>query len=316
MKRNRSEKSLQTYRPTNAFEGFARAACFSISRSRHTQDAYWSDFGHWMAFCRKVNIDPARPPDEAGTAWIESMHTAGVPPKTRSRRVAGLCSIYRRLCRKRGDGADSGVTNNPFSLDNLERERKPAAIEPTPPAPPAAVKAILATCEDSELGWRDAALIRILWGTGARRGGLIGLTFERLRKERGEYVATLVTKGNREVRVLIKGAALTAFKRWLDVLEGGGFTKGPIWRTKTGVMTEKMLWHMLRRRGTLAKLDKPVSPHMFRVSFITYNKAGLEAKQDAAGHADVNTTRMYDRANWRGREAFEKMTEVEDTEED
>ena len=33
---------------------------------------------------------------------------------------------------------------------------------------------------------------------------------------------------------------------------------------------------------------------------------------DAAGHADPATTASYDRHAWRGREAFEKMPEVED----
>jgi hypothetical protein len=45
---------------------------------------------------------------------------------------------------------------------------------------------------------------------------------------------------------------------------------------------------------------------------LTYNPAGLEAKQEAAGHSDPATTRLYDRASWRGREAFEQMPEVED----
>jgi site-specific recombinase XerC len=141
------------------------------------------------------------------------------------------------------------------------------------------------------------------------------MTFERLQRERGEFTARLIGKGNKEIRALIRGRAATALTSWLAVMKEGGFTTGPIWRTKTGVVTEKILWHMLRKRGKTAKLEQPISPHMFRVSFLTYNPAGIEAKQDAAGHADMNTTRLYDRTSWRGREAFEKMPEVEDADE-
>jgi len=41
-------------------------------------------------------------------------------------------------------------------------------------------------------------------------------------------------------------------------------------------------------------------------------RARIEAKQDAAGHADPATTRLYDREAWRGREAFEKMPDPEE----
>lgn len=53
---------------------------------------------------------------------------------------------------------------------------------------------------------------------------------------------------------------------------------------------------------------------MLRVAFLTYNRAGLEAKQEAAGHADPATTRLYDRTAWRGRQAFEQMPEIEEAE--
>lgn len=303
--------ALTLYTPGGSFHDAAHRACFALTRSPNTKLAYWNDVRHWLAFCEILDIDPKDPHEDAAALWIESMTREGAAPKTRARRIAGLCSVYRRLAAGRRERIAAW---NPFSAEQGLVREKALAVEPTPVAPPEAIGKILATCDDSELGKRDAALIRILWATGARRASVVGMTFERLQQDRGAYIAQLVGKGQKDVRVLIRGKAASALTAWLKVLRDAQLTKGEIWRGKRSVMTARQLDRMLRRRAQIAKIE-PVSPHMFRVAFLTYNPAGLEAKQDAAGHADPATTRLYDRASWRGREAFEAMSELEDIKE-
>jgi integrase/recombinase XerD len=308
VKRNRG---IELYAPKSDFEALAYAACFSISASENTRKAYWTDFRHWQAFCVARNVDPKSPGEVPVIAWVEDMRKKGVAPKTRARRIAGLCSVYRLLRKQRH------VTSNPFSLEDGPDRERAVPLEPTPVASPEHVRKLLATCDDTTPeGRRDAAMIRVLWGTGARRGSLLAMTLERLRKDGPNYVASLVAKGNKEVRVLIRGKAAEALAKWLADLREGKMSTGPIWRKRNAQpMDERSFARMIQRRARTAGVTDVISPHMFRVAFLTYNPAGLESKQDAAGHADPATTRMYDRTSWRGREAFERMPEVEDTEE-
>jgi integrase/recombinase XerD len=308
---NRKAKTsaIQRYGAASEFESAVVIACAEISPTEATRDAYLSDFfKHWMPFCRQYEVDPQRPEAKKGTvvAWLEWMKKRGDAPKSRARRVSALSSIYRHLRR------EDLVDRNPFSVDEGPKRGRALPLEPTPIASPAAILKLLATCDGSILGVRDAAIIRVLWGTGIRRASLASMTFERLRKEHGGFVAAVVGKGDKELRVLIRGKAAETLDAWLAILKNAKLSSGPIWRTKRGPMTERAIGHMLDRRAELAGLEAAISPHTFRVSFLTFNPAGLDAKQDAAGHADPATTKLYDRASWRGREAFEQMPEIED----
>ena len=297
------------FKRTGSFDEKAHEAILGITtRSPHTRLAYLTDFKQWAAFCADRGVDRKDPTELAVTAWLEVMKKAKLAPKTRSRKISSLCAIYRRL--KRG----KVVVENPFSVEEGPVREPARALEPTPIVSPENVRKILATCDETTLGIRDKALIRILWGTGARGASVIDMTFERLRSMRGEYEALLVGKGGKDVRVLIRGKGAQALEAWIAVLREAKLATGPLWRTKRGPMTKRALGHMIARRAKKAQLANAISPHQFRVAFLTINPAGIEAKQSAAGHADPATTMIYDRANWRGKEAFESMPEVEDAE--
>jgi integrase len=75
-------------------------------------------------------------------------------------------------------------------------------------------------------------------------------------------------------------------------------------------MVGRDIWEVVSERARLVGAEG-ISPHSFRAAFLTFGKAPLDARQDAAGHSDSATTRLYDR-QWRGRQAFEMMPEAED----
>ena len=310
---------LVSHVDTGSFEQLAYAAHLEISQSVNTRKAYWDDAKQWSKFCVAHGIDPFKARSLHVTAWIEDMRQRGCAPKTRARRIASLASIYRylrRLTDEDGEPAPA-VKMNPFSTDDGPKREVAHAKRPTPMASSDAIKKVLDTCKAGKpLDLRDAALIRILWSTGARRESVVEMTFDRLENRRNEYIAKLIGKGGKEVPVLIRGRAAEALTAWLHFMDAQGApAKGPIFRTRKGKMTPKGLWEMLRDRAKLAKVGK-LSPHMFRVAFLTLNPASLEAKQSAAGHANPATTMLYDRASWRGRQAFEKMPELEEVEDE
>ncbi len=251
-------KALQPYRQAGSFDEAANAAMIKVTtRSDHTRAAYANDLRRWSDFCGERGIDPKDPPELAVEGWDEQMKLDGVSPKTRARRVASLCSIYRQLRKTRKD-ADGNprkpiVTHNPFSIEDGPARSRALAVKPTPIASPASIAKMLKTCDESEMGIRDAAIIRILWGTGARRASLIGMTFERLQTERGEYIANLFGKGGKDLRVLIRGRAAEDLRRWIEVLKKSGLAKGALWRGKLAPLTNRALGHPALRPQELAR---------------------------------------------------------------
>ena len=302
----RVPKDLSTIVTTTTFEAAVSSALARISPIDATRRAYRRDFELWQEFCREYNVDLRTPSTDAAAAWVAWMNRRDEAPTTRARRMSSLSSIYRELRR----GENAVVTWNPFSVDDGPRREKVSVLEPTPIALPDLVRHVLASCNESPVGIRDAAIVRVLWSTGMRRVSLLSMTLERLQRDDAGYIATVVKKGGDSQRTLITKAARSALDRWLAILTAGGFKRGPIWRELDGEpLTTRDLNRALADR---APKGERFSPHMLRVAFLTYNRAGLEAKQDAAGHADPTTTQGYDRASWRGREAFEQMPEIED----
>lgn len=314
-----SKRGLQLHVETGSFEAMVWLALGQISKNRNTLDAYWRDVQRWLDFCARHSIDPRTPRRQEVSSWIDEMREVGVLPKTRTRRISSLCSVYRELRRELADKDGKEISpvvlvKNPFSVDDGPRRERGNPRRPTPVARPDVVSKLLATCDDSPLGVRDRALIRVLWATGIRRSSAVAMTLDALEEDRdGGYLLTVEAKGDKNVRILIRGQAAIALAGWISVLGEAGLRTGPLWRTKRGALTERGIWSMLRKRADRAKVTGRVSPHMLRVSFLTYNRAGLEAKQEAAGHADPATTRLYDRSAWKGREAFEQMPEIEET---
>lgn len=311
--------AIQRFVPTQDFVAVAQAACFALSSSNSTRKAYWSDARHWVKFCHLHGVDLWEPHAVAVTAWLVEMQTNKLAPKTQNRRMAALSSIYDRIRRDYRTERPNMV--NPFDKDHGPRRGKAPALEPTPLAQPEDVNAMLASCVGDPAGVRDAALLRTMWSTGVRCASMVSMTHERIAKDstyvQGDgpgYLATVSAKGGKEVRILIAGLAGTALEAWLADLKAAHFDTGPIWRKADGTpMNEKAIWKALKQRAAKAGVTRSVSPHMFRVSFLTYNPASIQAKQSAAGHADPKTTASYDRhESWKGREAFEQMPDPED----
>lgn len=306
----------------NAFDRHAFVATFSAKANMNTRKAYWADYRVYRTFYLERGFDPSDPPEDVGTFFVEWLKQHREAPKTRVRRVSALSRIYRQLCRPRRKGVEPYATWNPFSTDLGPEREKALPIRPTRLADCKLVRRVLSSCGATDLGIRDAAIVRTLWKTGMRRCSLLSMTFERLARERDPaivgdfFVATVIGKGGSDARVLIVGKAADALDQWLKVLAKWNVDAGPIWRRPSKQpMTERDVGRMFGRRLlSIGAKAGSLTPHQLRVSFATRNPAPLEEKQEALGHADPATTRLYDRSAWRGRAAFTAMPELEDVE--
>ena len=211
------KRGLQLHVETESFEAMVGLALGQISKNKNTLDAYWRDVRKWLAFCANHGIDPRTPRRQEVSLWMDEMREAGVTAKTRTRRISSLCSVYRELRRELADQDGEEIqpivtVKNPFSVDDGPRRERGNPRRPTPVARPDVISKLLATCDDSPLGVRDRALIRVLWATGIRRSSAIAMTIEALEEDREGYQTEVAAKGDKRVRILIRGQAAAALR--------------------------------------------------------------------------------------------------------
>ena len=142
---------------------------------------------------------------------------------------------------------------------------------------------------------RDHALASLLALNGLRISEALGADVEDLNVERGHRTLRIVRKGGKQVTIPL--APRTA--RAID-LAIGEREYGPILLGAHGQRLDRYAaTRTVKRLAKAAGIDKRISPHSLRHSFITAAlDAGVPLRdvQDAASHADPRTTMRYDRA--------------------
>jgi integrase/recombinase XerD len=145
-------------------------------------------------------------------------------------------------------------------------------------------------------GVRDYALSCLLALNGLRVSEVCAADASDLSTERGHRVLKVTRKGGRKALIPVAPRTIAAVEGQL-----GGRTEGPLLLANDGQsrLDRFDVRRVVRRLARRAGINKHLSPHSLRHSFITAAlDAGVPLRdvQDAAGHADPRTTRRYDRA--------------------
>ena len=160
------------------------------------------------------------------------------------------------------------------------------------------VRRLFEVCGDAPVGARDAAMLALLYGCGLRRSEAVAI-------ERADYAAGAVTirqgKGRKERLVYLPAGCRSAVDAWIarrgdwpgallcPVVKGGSLQHRG--------MTAQALMKRLRYLATKAHVPA-FTPHDLRRSFVGElldHGADISSVQQLAGHANVNTTQLYDR---------------------
>lgn len=226
------------------------------------------------------------------TAWVASLADAGSSPATVERRVAAVKSFSKYLVRE-------GVTAN-----------HPTAALPLP-SKPERLPDVVSIGQVEELlsqrfppgpvGYRDRAILEVLYGCGLRVSELVGLGLRDLDLEAGSL--RVFGKGGKERIAPIAGAAATAMadylahaRPYLHTKRGKG-SQDPdalFLNVRGQRLTRVTVFEMVRSYGRNVGLD--LHPHTLRHSFATHMLEGgadLRALQEMLGHADISTTQVY-----------------------
>jgi site-specific recombinase XerD len=171
--------------------------------------------------------------------------------------------------------------------------------------------ALLATCDQSPLGVRDAAILSVLYGCGLRREELVTLDLSDYDRVTAEL--RVRGKGNKQ-RAVPAEPVVPALDDWLFVR---GTQPGPLFwglgnRNTGRRLTAQAVYNMLEKRTKEAGVEA-LSPHDFRRTYVgdlLDAGADIVTVQKMAGHADPATTSRYDRRDSRARHKAASLLHV------
>ena len=151
-------------------------------------------------------------------------------------------------------------------------------------------------CVDAK-GFRDKAMLEVMYATGIRVSELIALDVEDVNLE----LKTIKCGGAKKSRAIpLYPAALRALAVYLrDVRET--MVVDPCERALFvnvggSRMSRQGFWKILKFYQSKAHIDKDITPHTLRHSFAVHlleNGADLGSVKELMGHSDISSTQMY-----------------------
>ena len=167
------------------------------------------------------------------------------------------------------------------------------------------VESLLAAPDTSTAeGLRDAALLELLYGTGARVSEICALDVDDIRPvlDDPDLGLRLIGKGDKERIVPLGSYAAKAVDAWLirgrpAWAEIGNGEHALLLNTRGRRLSRQSAWAVIRRAGEAAGLDvEHLSPHSLRHSYATHlldGGADVRVVQELLGHSSVTTTQIY-----------------------
>ena len=153
-------------------------------------------------------------------------------------------------------------------------------------------------CTDLK-GYRDRAMLELLYATGIRVSELISLDENDLNLAGG--VLRCTSKGRERVIPLYQ-TAIRALQKYVAEIRPklvGEADEPALFVNMSGErMSSQGFWKLIKYYQEKAGIEKDITPHTLRHSFATHlleNGADLRAIQEMLGHADISSTQIYSR---------------------
>lgn len=272
-----------------------------VGASPHTVAGYRRDLARYAAWLDArgiASVDDVTPEQVGGFSAALLAGDAdrpGLAPSSVARAVAAVRSFHA------------------FAVRDGEASANPAARVPTPRQAQRLPKALsqmqvqaLLDAPDRETpaGLRDAALLELLYGTGARVSEVVGLDVDDVSSQLDDpdLGLRLFGKGRKERIVPLGSYARTAIGEWLvrgrPALIAKSRRPGPalLLNARGDRLSRQSAFHVIADAAERAGLGVPVSPHTLRHSFATHlldGGADVRVVQELLGHASVTTTQIY-----------------------
>ena len=285
---------------------------FANLRNPNTRAAYHNDLREFQRFAGITGPEEFRTVTRAHViAWRKDLEQRQCAPTTIQRKLAALSSLFAYLCEQ------NAVLHNP--VDGVKRPKSNRREGTTPALSDEQARALLNAPQGASLkAKRDRAILATLAYHGMRREELCKLKVRDLQRRDGVLQFRIEGKGEKVRYVPVGMKALRLITEYLEVAGHKEDLDGPLFRPvqnrRTGELRKPLhpvsvYQDIVKRYGKEVGITEDVRGfcvHSLRATAATNalsHGADLAKVQEWLGHADISTTRMYDRRRWRPEES-------------
>ena len=257
--------------------------------SSNTLSSYMRDIRQYAAYLESTGGSAIADATEEDLAeYIEHLKQAGKSVSTVARNIASLKNLYSYLTINRF------IEKNPSTklVPEKSAQKLPQILSSKE------VDLLLAQpeCIDAK-GYRDRAMLELLYATGIRVTELIDLNLEDVNLAEG-----IIRCHSREKERVIPmyPKAVKALSDYLELVRPQMIALPDEKALFVNVSGERMsrqgFWKLIKHYQKKAKIEKEITPHTLRHSFAAHlleNGADIHAIQEMLGHADISSTQVY-----------------------
>ena len=282
------------------------AEWFANLSNPRTRRAYQGDIREFMAFVGIAGAGEFRLVTRAhALAWRKELERRSHAAATIRRKLSALASLFDHLCER------NAVPFNP--LRGVKRPTSDTNEGKTPAIGDGQARALLnAPAEHTLKGKRDRAILAVLLYHGLRRAELCALRVGDLEDRRGIKHLRVHGKGSKIRFVPAHPTALTRIEEYLEAAGHRQEAEGPLFRPvknnrsgglATALTPGGVYVAVVCHYAAVAGISvRGFGPHALRATAATNaldHEADIAKVQEWLGHANIATTRLYDRRRMR-----------------
>ncbi len=274
----------------------------------HTQRAYRSDIADFMAFTGIAVPEEFRIVTRGHVlAWRKSLEDRELAGTTIRRKMAALSSLFEYLSEK------NAVVTNP--VKGAKRPRVESNEGKTPALGDHQARAMLAAPKgDSLKAMRDRAIISVFLYHGLRREELVNLKVGDLQERRGVKHLRVFGKGSKTRYIPLHPSSAETLDSYLAEAGHATDIKDALFRTlgrnmkgldeaghsnPSKPLTTDGIYRELKRYAAQVGIQLDgFGAHALRATAATnalLHEADITKVQELLGHANISTTKLYDR---------------------
>ncbi len=257
--------------------------------SLNTLQSYKRDIEQYITYLNGINLQNVSNTNKTTViTYLLHLQKKGRATSTISRNLASIRSLYQYMSKNNMIEQDPTI-----ELDSPKVEKKLPQILSTHE-----VELLLEQpkCVDLK-GFRDKAMLELLYATGIRVSELINLNLTDINSEMGFIKCN---KGSRERMIPIGSMAVVALQEYLNKSRGLLIQKPDEKALFVNIngkrLTRQGFWKIIKQYKNQAKISKDITPHTLRHSFAAHlleNGADLRSIQEMLGHSDISSTQIY-----------------------
>jgi len=281
---------------------------FANITNEKTRRAYKNDVTEFSRFIGIGSPEEMRLVTRAHViSWRKQLESRDLATSTIRRKLSAISSLFDYLCER------NAVTHNP--VNGVKRPMSNNNEGTTPALSDSQARKLLdAPPKNTLKGKRDRAILAILLYHGMRREELCNLKVKDLQSREGVSHFKIHGKGGKIRFIPVNPVAQRLISAYMEACGHKEELKGPLFRpvrnNRTGELNRALnpnsvYRNILRKYGHQSGLNaevKGLCVHSLRATAATNalsHDADIAKVQEWLGHANVSTTRLYDRRSTR-----------------